>query len=168
MKNKILEDTILNKGSTGALEIIEKLRSTGKNSRNNFNKLELQNYGSAIRRAESSVKQASKFLDVLMITDKSKSLMVEIFKEFFKSYIKLKHNIPQTKDVVANFLRYYSVLMDYEISTQKVTKIKNKYLKIKEDGLKFILSNQKSIHMTFVSYINLQTVTRMVDLTQKY
>ena len=163
MKNKILEDTILNKGSAGALEVIEKLRSTGKNSRNNFN-----NYGSAIRRAESSVKQASKFLDVLMITDKSKSLMVEIFKEFFKSYIKLKHNIPQTKDVVANFLRYYSVLMDYEISTQKVTKIKNKYLKIKEDGLKFILSNQKSIHMTFVSYINLQTVTRMVDLTQKY
>lgn len=168
MKNKILEDTILNKGSAGALEVIEKLRSTGKNSRNNFNKLELQNYGSAIRRAESSVKQASKFLDVLMITDKSKSLMVEIFKEFFKSYIKLKHNIPQTKDVVANFFRYYSVLMDYEISTQKVTKIKNKYLKIKEDGLKFILSNQKSIHMTFVSYINLQTVTRMVDLTQKY
>lgn len=168
MKNKILEDTILNKGSAGALEVIEKLRSTGKNSRNNFNKLELQNYGSAIRRAESSVKQASKFLDVLMITDKSKSLMVEIFKEFFKSYIKLKHNIPQTKDVVANFFRYYSVLMDYEISTQKVTKIKNKYLKIKEDGLKFILSNQKSIHMTFVSYINLQTVTRMIDLTQKY
>jgi prefoldin subunit 5 len=168
MKNKILEDTILNKGSAGALEVIEKLRSTGKNSRNNFNKLELQNYGSAIRRAESSVKQASKFLDVLMITDKSKSLMVEIFKEFFKSYIKLKHNIPQTKDVVANFFRYYSVLMDYEISTEKVTKIKNKYLKIKEDGLKFILSNQKSIHMTFVSYINLQTVTRMVDLTQKY
>lgn len=168
MKNKILEDTILNKGSAGALEVIEKLRSTGKNSRNNFNKLELQNYGSAIRRAESSVKQASKFLDVLMITDKSKSLMVEIFKEFFKSYIKLRHNIPQTRDVVANFLRYYSVLMDYEISTQKVTKIKNKYLKIKEDGLKFILSNQKSIHMTFVSYINLQTVTRMVDLTQKY
>jgi hypothetical protein len=168
MKNKILEDTILNKGSAGALEVIEKLRSTGKNSRNNFNKLELQNYGSAIRRTESSVKQASKFLDVLMITDKSKSLMVEIFKEFFKSYIKLRHNIPQTRDVVANFLRYYSVLMDYEISTQKVTKIKNKYLKIKEDGLKFILSNQKSIHMTFVSYINLQTVTRMVDLTQKY
>jgi hypothetical protein len=168
MKNKILEDTILNKGSAGALEVIEKLRSTGKNSRNNFNKLELQNYGSAIRRAESSVKQASKFLDVLVITDKSKSLMVEIFKEFFKSYIKLRHNIPQTRDVVANFLRYYSVLMDYEISTQKVTKIKNKYLKIKEDGLKFILSNQKSIHMTFVSYINLQTVTRMVDLTQKY
>ena len=168
MKNKILEDTILNKGSAGALEVIEKLRLIGKNSRNNFNKLELQNYGSAIRRAESSVKQASKFLDVLMITDKSKSLMVEIFKEFFKSYIKLRHNIPQTKDVVANFLRYYSVLMDYEISTQKVTKIKNKYLKIKEDGLKFILSNQKSIHMTFVSYINLQTVTRMVDLTQKY
>jgi len=168
MKNKILEDTILNKGSAGALEVIEKLRSTGKNSRNNFNKLELQNYGSAIRRAESSVKQASKFLDVLVITDKSKSLIVEIFKEFFKSYIKLRHNIPQTRDVVANFLRYYSVLMDYEISTQKVTKIKNKYLKIKEDGLKFILSNQKSIHMTFVSYINLQTVTRMVDLTQKY
>jgi hypothetical protein len=168
MTNKILEDTILNKGSAGALEVIEKLRSTGKNSRNNFNKLELQNYGSAIRRAESSVKQASKFLDVLVITDKSKSLMVEIFKEFFKSYIKLRHNIPQTRDVVANFLRYYSVLMDYEISTQKVTKIKNKYLKIKEDGLKFILSNQKSIHMTFVSYINLQTVTRMVDLTQKY
>jgi hypothetical protein len=168
MKNKILEDTILNKGSAGALEVIEKLRSTGKNSRNNFNKLELQNYGSAIRRAESSVKQASKFLDVLVITDKSKLLMVEIFKEFFKSYIKLRHNIPQTRDVVANFLRYYSVLMDYEISTQKVTKIKNKYLKIKEDGLKFILSNQKSIHMTFVSYINLQTVTRMVDLTQKY
>lgn len=168
MKNKILEDTILNKGSVGALEVIETLRSTGKNYSNLFNKLELQNYGSAIRRAESSVKQASKFLDVLMVTDKSKSLIVEIFKEFFKSYIKLRHNVPQIKDVVANFLRYYSVIMDYEISTQKVTKIKNKYLKIKEDGLKFILSNQKSIHMTFVSYINLQTATRMVDLTQKY
>jgi len=168
MTNKILEDTILNKGSAGALEVIEKLRSTGKNSRNNFNKLELQNYGSAIRRAESSVKQASKFLDVLVITDKSKSLMVEIFKEFFKSYIKLRHNIPQTRDVVANFLRYYSVLMDYEISNTKVIKIKNKYLKIKEDGLKFILSNQRSIHMTFVSYINLQTAMKMADLTQKY
>ena len=163
MKFDNTEDIILNKGYAGALEVIEKLRLTGKNSTNFFNKLELQNYGSAIRRAESSIKQASKFLDVLMITDKSKSLMVEIFKEFFKSYIKLKHNVPQTKDVVANFLRYYSVLMDYEISTQRVTKIKNKYLKIKEDGLKFILSNRKSIHMTFVSYINLDIAKKMLD-----
>jgi hypothetical protein len=147
MKIDNIEDTILNKGSTGAHEVIETLRSTGRNSSNLFNKLELQNYGSAIRRAEISVKQASKFLDVLMIKDKSKSLMVEVFKEFFKTYIKLKHNIPQTKDVVANFIRYYSVLLDHEISNTKVTKIKNKYLKIKEDGLKFILSNQKSIHI---------------------
>ena len=132
MKNKILEDTILNKGSTGALEIIEKLRSTGKNSRNNFNKLELQNYGSAIRRAESSVKQASKFLDVLMITDKSKSLMVEIFKEFNKEiqdclddpYTDYSddYKLPNLKDINSDDINYETAFhLDIGSASEKVS-----------------------------------------------
>lgn len=110
---------------------------------------------SLINRAEGSLKQASKFLDVLGKTGQSKFMMSILFKQFFNSYIRQGKRFGSAREVGANFAKYYSVLLDKEVATKKTQNTKDKYLKLKMDGLKFIKMNERSIYFTVASYMNL-------------
>lgn len=127
-----------------------------------FNNLELSHYGSAIRRAEGSLKQSSKFLDLIQNEGESKYVMATLFKQFFNSYVRERKILTNVKDVSNNFAQYYLSLLDKEIDSKKNDVVKNKYIKMKKDGLGFIFANQKAIYMTVASYINLQTAKNMV------
>ena len=127
-----------------------------------FNDLELSHYGSAIKRAEGSLKQSSSFLDLIQNEGESKYVMSTLFKQFFNSYVRERKVLVNVKDVANNFAQYYLSLLDKEIESKKNDSVKNKYIKIKKDGLSFIIANQKAIYMTVASYINLQTAKNMV------
>ena len=127
-----------------------------------FNNLELSHYGSAIRRAEGSLKQASEFLDLIQNEGESKYVMATLFKQFFNSYVRERKILVNIKDVSNNFAQYYLSLLDKEIDSKKNNVAKDKYIKIKKDGLRFISANQKAIYMTVASYVNLQTAKNMV------
>jgi len=127
-----------------------------------FNDLELNHYGSAIRRAEGSLKQSSSFLDLIQNEGESKYVMSTLFKQFFNSYVRERKILVNVKDVANNFAQYYLSLLDKEIESKKNDLVKNKYIKIKKDGLRFIAANQRAIYMTVASYINLQTAKNMV------
>ena len=126
----------------------------------NFTPQELTKFSSAVNRAEGSLRQASKFLDVMKGSDRY--AFNAIFKQFFNTYIRGGRAIPSTNKVVGDFARYYSELIDKEIQKKKTPAAQQKWTKLKDDGLKFIAANQRSIYMTVASYKNLTEAKLMV------
>ena len=126
----------------------------------NFTPQELTKFNSAVNRADGSLKQASKFLDVMKGSDRY--AFNAIFKQFFNTYIRGGRSIPATNKVVGDFAKYYASLIDKEIQKKKTAAAQQKWTKVKEDGLKFIAANQRSIYMTVASYKNLTEAKLMV------
>jgi len=128
----------------------------------NFTEPEYRKYISAVNQAEGSLKQASKFLDVLTSTGESKFVMSKIFKMYFNTYIKNGKRLPNVKEVTTQFSNYYSDILDKEMMSKKTKPTRDKYLKMKNDGLNFIQKNRQSVYMTVSSYMDLQTAKTIV------
>ena len=126
----------------------------------NFSGQELIKFNAAVNRAEGSLKQASKFLDVMKGPDRFSFNVV--FKQFFNAYIRSGNTIPSANKVVTDFAKYYTMLLDKEIEKKKTDKAKEKWEKMKNDGMKFIAANQRSIYMTAAAYKNLSTAKIMI------
>ena len=127
-----------------------------------FNQAELQKFNSAVNQAEGSLKQASKFLNILGETGQGKFLLSTLFKQFFNTYIRQGKSIPNVNRVIQEFSGYYRTLLQKEIDSKKTVAAKNKYVKIQEDGLKFIESNKRAIYFTIASYSNLQSAKGLI------
>ena len=119
----------------------------------NFTTAELTKFKSTVNMAEGSLRQASKFLDVMKGTDKF--AFNTVFKTFFNTYIRGGTAIPSTNKVLTDFAAYYNTILDKEINSKKSDKGKQKWTDVKMNGLKFISANQRSIYMTVASYKNL-------------
>ena len=126
----------------------------------NFSAPELVKFKSTVNQAEGSLRQASKFLDVMKGTDKF--AFNTVFKQFFNTYIRGGRSIPSTNKVVGDFAVYYTSILDKEINSKKSEKGKQKWIDVKDNGLKFIAANQRSIYMTVASYKNLTAAKLMV------
>lgn len=122
----------------------------------NFSESEYRKFTSMVNKSEGSLRQASKFLDVLGEKGESKFIMSTLFKQYFNTFIREGKRLGSVRDVAMGFAQYYSKLLDKEISTKKTERTRDKYLKMKEDGLKFIQINQRPIYFTIASYMNLQ------------
>jgi len=127
-----------------------------------FTDKQKRDYDAAVNKAEGSLKQASKFLDVLKQTGDGKFLLSAMFKVYFNSYIRRGVSMNSAQQVALGFAAYYKSALDKEISTKKTESTKNKYRKIQSDGLKFIKANAKAIYMTVASYMNLTQAKTMV------
>jgi hypothetical protein len=127
-----------------------------------FSQAELQKYTAAVNKAEGSLKQASKFLNILGETGQGKFLLSTLFKQFFNTYIRQGKSIPNVNRVIQEFSGYYGTLLQKEIDLKKTVAAKNKYVKIQKDGLKFIESNKRAIYFTIASYSNLQSVKGII------
>tara|TARA_B100002019_G_scaffold128828_1_gene110863 strand:+ start:9821 stop:11014 length:1194 start_codon:yes stop_codon:yes gene_type:complete len=127
-----------------------------------FTDKQKRDYDAAVNKAEGSLKQASKFLDVLKQTGDGKFLLSAMFKVYFNTYIRRGVSMGSAQQVALGFAAYYKSALDKEISTKKTESTKNKYRKIQSDGLKFIKANAKAIYMTVASYMNLTQAKTMV------
>ena len=126
----------------------------------NFTTAELTKFKSTVNMAEGSLRQASKFLDVMKGTDKF--AFNTVFKTFFNTYIRGGTAIPSTNKVLTDFAAYYNTILDKEINSKKSDKGKQKWTDVKMNGLKFIAENQRSIYMTVASYKNLTAAKLMI------
>ena len=126
----------------------------------NFTTAELTKFKSTVNMAEGSLRQASKFLDVMKGTDKF--AFNTVFKQFFNAYIRKGTTIPSTNKVLTDFASYYNTILDKEINSKKSDKGKQKWTDVKMNGLKFIAANQRSIYMTVASYKNLTAAKLIV------
>ena len=126
----------------------------------NFTTAELTKFKSTVNMAEGSLRQASKFLDVMKGTDKF--AFNTVFKTFFNTYIRKGTAIPSTNKVLTDFANYYTAILDKEINSKKSASGKKKWEDVKTNGLKFIAANQRSIYMTVTSYKNLTAAKLMI------
>ena len=123
-------------------------------------------YISLINRAEGSLKQSSKFLDMMKGDDKFS--LNYMFKVFFNRYVREGKKPVGVRDTVAGFAKYFSDSLDKEVASKKQKKTQDKYLEIKNKGLRFISANQNPLYMTVASYYNLQAAKQfMINRLQK-
>ena len=54
-----------------------------------------------------------------------------------------KKSLPN--DVMNDFIKYFYFTLDKEIKSNKSEVLKNKYIKIRKNGLQYIIDNKKSI-----------------------
>jgi hypothetical protein len=128
----------------------------------NFTPEQYRSYVAAVNRAEGSLRQASKFLDILRETGTSKFMMATLFKQYFNTFIKSGEGVRNARDVARNFAGYYIKLLDKEVLSKKTKAAQDKYLQMKKEGLAFISNNENAIYMTVASYMNLQTAKKMI------
>ena len=122
-----------------------------------FNKSELAKFDALIRMAQGSLSKAKPMLDEMSKSSMSDQLSVGYrLKTFFNSYIR---NSKQGMDKVAvmqkSFRDYYESFIQEKIDSKKTPKGKEKYIKAKEDGLRFIDRNKTALYFAIASHISL-------------
>ena len=125
-------------------------------------------YTNLVNKTEGSLKQASRFHDMMKTNDMNKFTLNIMFKTFFNRYVREGKSLVGARNTARDFALYFSNALDKEIATKKMKSTKDKYLELKNKGLKFISDNQQAIYMTVASYMNLQAAKNfMIRKLQK-
>ncbi len=125
-------------------------------------------YTNLVNKTEGSLKQASRFLDLMKVNDMNKFTLNIMFKTFFNTYVRQGRSLVGARNTARDFAQYFSNALDKEIDKKKMKATKDKYLELKNKGLKFISDNQQAIYMTVASYMNLQSAKNfMIRKLQK-
>ena len=134
----------------------------------NMSSVEKTVYTNLVNKTEGSLKQASRFLDLMKGNNMNKFTLNIMFKTFFNRYVREGRNLIGARNTARDFAQYFSNALDKEIESKKMKTTKDKYLELKNKGLKFISDNQQSIYMTVASYMNLQAAKNfMIRKLQK-
>ena len=125
-------------------------------------------YTNLVNKTEGSLKQASRFLDLMKTNNMNKFTLSIMFKTFFNRYVREGRSLVGARATARDFAQYFSNALDKEIDSKKMKSTKDKYLELKNKGLKFINDNQQAIYMTVASYMNLQAAKNfMIRKLQK-
>ena len=134
----------------------------------NMTSAEKTTYTNLVNKTEGSLKQASRFLDLMKVNDMNKFTLNIMFKTFFNTYVRQGRSLVGARNTARDFAQYFSNALDKEIDKKKMKATKDKYLELKNKGLKFISDNQQAIYMTVASYMNLQAAKNfMIRKLQK-
>ena len=134
----------------------------------NMTSAEKTTYANLVNKTEESLKQASRFLDLMKTNNMNKFTLNIMFKTFFNRYVREGKSLVGARNTARDFAQYFSNALDKEIATKKMKSTKDKYLELKNKGLKFISDNQQAIYMTVASYMNLQAAKNfMIRKLQK-
>ena len=134
----------------------------------NMSLQEKTTYMNLVNKTEGSLKQASRFLDMMKTNNMNKFTLNIMFKTFFNTYVRQGKTLIGARNTARDFAQYFSNALDKEIATKKMKTTKDKYLELKNKGLKFISDNQQAIYMTVASYMNLQAAKNfMIRKLQK-
>ena len=134
----------------------------------NMTAAEKTTYANLVNKTEGSLKQSSRFLDLMKGNNMNKFTLNIMFKTFFNTYVRQGRTLIGARNTARDFAAYFSNALDKEIDSKKMKTTKDKYLDIKNKGLKFISDNQQAIYMTVASYMNLQAAKNfMIRKLQK-
>ena len=134
----------------------------------NMTPAEKTTYANLVNKTEGSLKQSSRFLDMMKENSMNKFTLNIMFKTFFNTYVRQGRNLIGARNTARDFAAYFSNALDKEIDSKKMKTTKDKYLDIKNKGLRFISDNQQAIYMTVASYMNLQAAKNfMIRKLQK-
>jgi len=107
--------------------------------------------------AMGSISKGKRILELLKRQTNMLSVGMRL-KIFFNTQIRAGQSISNVKKLQADFRKYYAQVLDDEASKKKTANAKKKYEQIRNDGLRFIDSNDNDIYFAIASYITLQRV----------
>jgi len=121
-----------------------------------FNQQELAKFDAQIRMVEGSLSKAKPILD-LMSSNVTDQLSVAFrLKTYFNYYIKNSNaGMAKVKTMQDQFRDYYENFINMEIDSKKTPRGKEKYIKAKEEGLRFIDRNRQALYFAIASHITL-------------
>jgi hypothetical protein len=119
-------------------------------------------FNSHINRANGSLKQCSKFLDLIQNQGQSTFMMHLLLKRFFNQRIRAGRGITNTKKVVTEFAVFYRETIEAEKAKKKTAAAQKKYEQMKTDGLMFIAKYQRELYHLISAYISIRTAKKMV------
>ena len=122
-----------------------------------FTTTESDQYDSMIRMAMGSLGKGKRILELLRRQTNLLSVGARL-KIFFNTKIRDGQTIANVKNLQSEFRKYYASVLDDEMSTKKTANAKKKYEMIRNDGLRFIDSNENDIYFAIASYVTLQRV----------
>ena len=121
-----------------------------------FNKGELNRFDALIRMAQGSLSKAKPMLDEISKNSTDPLSVGFRLKTYFNFYIKnSKSGMDKVKVMQAGFRDYYNNILQAEIDAKKTDKGKEKYIKAKAEGLKFIDRNKTALYFAIASHISL-------------
>ena len=77
-------------------------------------------YTNLVNKTEGSLKQASRFLDMMKTNDMNKFTLNIMFKTFFNRYVREGKSLVGARNTARDFAAYFSNALDNEISTKKM------------------------------------------------
>ena len=122
-----------------------------------FTTTESDQYDSMIRMAMGSLGKGKRILELLRRQTNLLSVGARL-KIFFNTKIRDGQTIANVKNLQSDFRKYYASVLDDEMSSKKTANAKKKYEMIRNDGLRFIDSNENDIYFAIASYVTLQRV----------
>ena len=121
-----------------------------------FNKGELSRFDGLIRMAQGSLSKAKPMLDEISKNSSDPLSVGFRLKTYFNYYIKnSKSGMDKVKVMQAGFRDYYANILQQEIDAKKTDKGKEKYIKAKAEGLRFIDRNNQALYFAIASHISL-------------
>jgi len=121
-----------------------------------FNKGELRRFDGLIRMAQGSLSKAKPMLDEISKNSSDPLSVGFRLKTYFNFYIKnSKSGMDKVRVMQAGFRDYYANILQAEIDAKKTDKGKEKYIKAKAEGLKFIDRNKTALYFAIASHISL-------------
>jgi hypothetical protein len=122
---------------------------------------ERNTYDAAVNKAEGSLKQSSRVLDMIQTGKKNLQLDTE-FKKFFNKYVKSGNNIPSVETAYTDFLDHLKQEFGKAIDKVKTDAAKNKKAVDLMEKLKKIEDNKQGFKMLIASYMNLQVAKNIL------
>ena len=122
-----------------------------------FSTAESDRYDALLRMANGSLQRGKKVLELLKRQNNLLSVGARL-KIFFNTKIRQGSSIGGVANLQKEFRKYYAQVLDDEAATKKTQSAKQKYEMIRNDGLRFIDSNENEIYFAIATYVTLQRV----------
>ncbi|AEC53078.1 hypothetical cyanophage protein [Synechococcus phage S-CRM01] len=134
---------------------VEKAEFTDISGIAQLNPNEKRKYEAALRRAEGSLKQANRTLDLIQTGKKTLAIDTE-FKIFFNKYVREGQAIPSVEKAYSDFLRHMA--LKFGQATEKLTTSSAQSKKVTDfmNMIEFIEKNHQGLKMVIASYMNIQ------------
>ena len=127
---------------------------------------EKNTYDSAVNRAEGSLKQASRVLDMIQTGKKNLQIDTE-FKKFFNKYVKSGNNIPSVDKAYDDFIEHLTGEFQKAMDKVKTDAAKTKKAVDLMEKLDKMEKNKQGFKMVIASYMNLQVAKNILVTKMK-
>jgi hypothetical protein len=127
-----------------------------------FDQGDVYTFNATINKANGSLKQCSKFLDLIQNQGQSTFMMHLLLKRFFNQRIRAGRGVINTNKVVSEFAVFYRETLEVEKAKKKTAAAQKKYERMQVDGLLFIAQYQRELYHLISAYISIRTAKKMV------